>query len=243
MFKCTLGNKLLTQAFMAISTIIDTVQIQTDTDGFRLNALDRGHIIFCNLDMKHDCFNEYVCTEPEKINLDTGEITRILKRAKPDDTITLETRNDELKITFDGEAKRTFHIRLIDMDYDAPVMPSIEYSTILDIPTNVLKEAAQDIKLYSDKLTFKVDDSRLIIETIGDMGDAHYEYLHGEKITRTAKATFSLEKIEQILKAERFSKQSRISMGDDRPILWTYTSPFNDARLSFLLAPRIESED
>ena len=122
-------------------------------------------------------------------------------------------------------------------------MPEIGYDTIITIPTSTLKEAAQDIKLYSTKLTFKVDSERLIIDSNGDMGETTYEYLHGEKVNSTAKATFSLEKIEEILKAERFSTQTIMELGDDRPLTLTYEPTGYDARLSFLLAPRIEQED
>ena len=54
------------------------MQIQTDSEGIRLDALDRGHITFVHLELKATLFDEYVCDEPEKINIDTDELMKVL---------------------------------------------------------------------------------------------------------------------------------------------------------------------
>ena len=36
------------------------VQIQTDSEGFRLDALDRSHITFVHLELKSSLFDEFI---------------------------------------------------------------------------------------------------------------------------------------------------------------------------------------
>ena len=88
MFKAELSDpNILKTSFDAISSIVDEVQIQTDSEGLRLDALDRSHITFVHLELKSSLFDEYVCDEPEKINVDTEELMKVLKRSKGDDRV------------------------------------------------------------------------------------------------------------------------------------------------------------
>ena len=213
MFKAELSNpNILKTSFDAISSIVDEVQIQTDSEGFRLDALDRSHITFVHLELKSSLFDEFVCDEPEKINIDTDEFMKVLKRSKSTDRVIMSLDEGNFIITFEGEAKRTFKIRL-DMD------------------------------LFSDKITLMVDSEKFRASAEGEFGDANIEYIHGEKIDTEAKSVFSLEKIREMLKADKFSEMAIINLGTDIPLYLTLRRVDGEGELSFLLAPRIESED
>ena len=57
MFKAELSDSnILKTSFDAISSIVDEVQIQTDSEGMRLDALDRSHITFVHLELKSSLF-------------------------------------------------------------------------------------------------------------------------------------------------------------------------------------------
>ena len=62
MFKAELSDSnILKTSFDAISSIVDEVQLQTDSEGVRLNALDRSHITFVHLELKASLFDEFIC--------------------------------------------------------------------------------------------------------------------------------------------------------------------------------------
>ena len=244
MFKAELSDSsILKSSFDAISSIVHEVQIQTDSEGFRLDALDRSHITFVHLELKASLFDEFVCDEPEKINIDTDELMKVLKRSKSDDRVLMSLDEGNFILTFEGEATRTFKIRLIDIEYDSPAPPSLNYPTEFEIPFSLLKDSIQDMDIFSDKITLMVDEEYFKAFAQGEFGDANIEYLHGEKIDAKAKSIFSLEKIREMLKADKFSDIVMISLGDDMPVTLTLRRVADDGELSFLLAPRIESED
>ena len=233
MFKAELSDSsILKTSFDAISSIVDEVQIQTDSEGFRLDALDRSHITFVHLELKSSLFDEFICDEPEKINVDTDELMKVLKRSKANDRVLMSLDEGNLILTFVGEATRTFKIRLIDIEYDSPAPPSLDYPTEFEIPFTLLKDSIQDMDIFSDKITLMVDQENF-----------YAEYLHGEKIDTKAKSIFSLEKIREMLKADKFSEIATISLGNDMPLTLSLKMVSEDGELSFLLAPRIESED
>lgn len=244
MFKAELNNSnILKTSFDAISSIVDEVQIQTDSEGMRLDALDRSHITFVHLELKASLFDEFICDEPEKINIDTDEFMKVLKRAKSNDHVLLTLDEGNLIVTFEGEATRTFKIRLIDMEYDSPVPPQLEHPVKIEVPFALLKDSINDIDIFSDKIALSVDSDNFVASADGEFGDASIEYIHGEKIDTEVRSSFSLEKIREMLKADKFSDIAEIRLGNDLPLTLSLEMVTGDGKLSFLLAPRLESDD
>lgn len=244
MFKAVLSDSnILKTSFDAISSIVDEVQMQADTEGLKLDALDKSHITFVHLELKSSVFDMYSCDEPLKINVDTDELMKVLKRGKSDDMLELAVDEGNLIINFEGEAKRTFKIRLIDIEYEPPTPPQLEYPTEFEIPFALLKNSIQDIDIVSDKISLIVDEDKFIASAEGEFGDATIEYLHGEKIDDNAKSVFSLEKIKEMLKADKFSETVVLRLGNDMPLNLSLKMASDEGELSFLLAPRIESEE
>lgn len=244
MFKAVLSDpNILKTSFDAISSIVDEVQMQADNEGLRLDALDRSHITFVHLELKSDLFDVYSCNEPLKINVDTEELMKVLKRSRSEDVVELSVDEGNLIISFEDEARRTFKIRLIDIEYEAPSPPELEYPTEFEIPFNLVKNSIQDIEIVSDKISLVVDADKFIASAEGEFGDAKIEYLHGEKINTKAKSVFSLEKIKEMLKADKFSDTVVLKLGNDMPLNLSMKMASEEGELSFLLAPRIESEE
>jgi proliferating cell nuclear antigen len=244
MFKAVLSDSsILKTSFDAISSIVDEVQMKADGDGLRLDALDRSHITFVHLEFKSQLFDSYKCDEPIKINVDTEELMKVLKRAKSDDIVELTVDEGNFILTFENEARRTFKIRLIDIEYEAPSPPELEYPTEFEIPFSLLKDSIQDISIVSDKIALIMSGDKFIASAEGEFGDAKIEYLHGEKVTEDAKSIFSLEKIKEMLKADKFSETAVLKLGNDMPLNLSLKMASEEGELTFLLAPRIESEE
>ena len=244
MFKAELdGPNILKTSFDAISSIVDEVQIQTDSEGLRLDALDRSHITFVHLELKSSLFTEYICDEPEKINIDTDELMKVLKRSKSDDSVILSLDEENLILTFEGEAKRTFKIHLVDMEYESATPPELNHSATVEIPFSLLKDSIQDMDIFSDKIILSVDSEKFIISAEGEFGDANIEYIHGEKIDTPVQSVFSLDKVKEMLKADKFSNVVTIKLGDDIPLSLALKMVSGEGELSFLLAPRLENDD
>ena len=243
MFKLILSDpSIFKTSFEAISSIVDEVQIEVDSDGLRLNAIDRSHITYVHLELKERLFDVFQCDEPIKLNVDTEELMKVLKRSKSDDVMELTVDGGSLIVTFEGAIKKTFKVKLIDLEYETPESPSIEYPVKITIPIKTLKESIQDIEIVADRVEFNIDQDFLKLKAVGEFSDAEVEYLHGEKVTEDARAIFAIENIKEMLKAEKFADTTYISLGDDMPLTLTFELLNEEGELSFLLAPRIEEE-
>lgn len=243
MFKLVLSDpSIFKTSFDAISSIVDEVQIEVDSDGLRLNAIDRSHITYVHLELKESLFDIYECDKPMKLNLDTEELMKVLKRSKSDDVMELTVDAGSLVLTFEGSVKKTFKVKLIDLEYDAPTPPQIEYPVELSMPISTLKETIQDIEIVADRVAFSVDADNLTLTAVGDFADAEVEYLHGEQISEDVRSIFAIENIKEMLKAEKFADSTTLSLGNDMPLTLSLKLINDEGELTFLLAPRIEEE-
>ena len=244
MFRLELtDSNILKTAFDSISHIVEDITFTVDSERMRLRALDKSHIIFITLDLQKTVFDEYECDKPDKVAVDSKQLYEILKKCKPTDIIRLEIDTDNLIITFDGDAKREFKIRLIDIEYDNPTPPKMDYSCKVGISSGLLKDYINDMEIYSDRINFTVDGDYLKLQNEGQEGEAEISYLHGENIFESVRACYDIGHLKDIFRASKFSKECEINIGEDMPLQTTFTLPSHDGKMQFLLAPRINADD
>ena len=245
MFKLVLSDTtIIKEAFNSISKIVDEVVCNIDGEGFRVSAMDRSHICFVFLDLNASVFDEFSCDVPEKICMDTVEFMTVLKRIKKNDVLSLSNDGNNLIIGLKGDVDREFNIKLIDMNYETPVPPSIEFPVRISVPSNIVNDAITDMNLFSEKLYFIIDDECFTVNTNGEFGDASFKYLHGESgINNTTKASFSIDKLKDIFSASKFSDVVSLNMGNDMPMGMDFELVTGDGKLEYLLAPRLEVDE
>lgn len=234
------NNKIVKDCLETVCLIIDELCFECDSDGIRLRALDKSHITFIDMELKEHLFDMYQCSEPCSFTVDASELLKIIKRIKTDDVLSMGLDEGNLILTYNGDSTRTFKLRLIDVEYETPVPPTVEYPVHLNIPTDVFNDAITDAELYGEKISLSVDNDYFITSADGEFGVNHNRYLHGESIGDYVKSTYSIPKIKEMLKAKGLSHEVQISLGDDLPLTLEYHSPTNDYKLGFLLAPRLE---
>ena len=235
-----INNKILKEAFESISHIVDEITMTCDNDGLYLRALSRDHITFIIMDLNKTLFDIFDCQTPEKIAIDSTEFHKILRKCKPSDTLEIETDEHNLTLIFKGDADRTFRIRQLDLEYENPEPPIIQFPCTIELAPSLLKDIIDDMEVFADRLNFSVDEDYFITTTDADLGDAEVKYIHGENIKEYCKSSFSIPKLKDILRASKFSDKCRIHLGNDAPIKIEFID--NGGVLGYLLAPRLETE-
>lgn len=238
-----INNKIFKTIFESITKIIDEVTLICDSDGIHLSALDRSHITFVELELDKTLFDTYQCDVPEKISIDCEEFLKVLKRMKTSDILELTIDEGNLVTIFKGDSERKFNIRLIDLEYEPASPPNINHPIKIRVPSQLLVDALADMEIYSDKLTFTVDQDYFKIYTRGNMGDSEISYIHGEQINETATSTYNIPKLQDIMKASKFSEECLLQFGDNMPLSIRFELVTGDGTLSYLLAPRIEIDE
>ena len=243
MFKLELAdNQIFKNIFESVSSIVDEITLIADNDGLHLRSLDKSHITFITLELNKTLFDEYECDIPEKMAIDCDDFYKLLKKCNRNDILELSKDESNLLITFAGDAKRKFKLPFIDMEYDNPVPPRIDLPCKISIPSNLLKDYISDMGFFSDKLDFIIDENYFKVKTVGQKGEAETEYLHGENILEVVRSGYSIPKLQEIMKAHKFSEECNVYLGNDMPLKINFTLITGDGSLEYLLAPRLEDD-
>ena len=237
------NNKIIRDCLETVCLIIDELVFECDAEGIRLRALDKSHITFIDMEWVNHLFDTYECNEPTSFTVDASELLKIIKRIKGDDVLSAGLDEGNLILTYSGDSTRTFKLRLIDVEYETPVPPTVNYPVHLNIPTDVFNDALIDAELYGEKISLSCDNDYFITSADGEFGVNHNRYLHGENIGDYVKSTYAIPKIKEMLKGKSLSHEVKLGLGDDLPLTLEYHSPMNDYKLGFLLAPRIDSSE
>jgi proliferating cell nuclear antigen len=231
------------EVFDCISHIVDECKLEFSNFGLTINALDKSHITFISLDFKYDLFDTYEVPENESVLIDTVEFIKVLKRCKNDEIMRIQTDNNNLILTFEGESTRKYNLRLIDNEYETPKPPSIDYPLTIEVPSNLIKDTLSDMKLFSENFKISVDEDYLRLYTEGMKGATEMKYLHGSNIQQYVESGYSIEKFVDIFRASKLTETVELGLGNDLPVTITFKLVTGDGQVSFLLAPRLEAQE
>ena len=230
------------ETFDCISHIIDECMIHFDNLGMKINALDKSHITFIQLEFKYSLFDSYEVPNPESVLIDTVQFIKILKRCGNTDVLKLETTDNDLVLTFEGDATKTFNVRLIDNEYETPQPPSIDYPLTVTLPSNLIKDSLTDMKLFNENFKISVDEDYVRLLSDGLNGATETKYLHGEHISQYVQSGYSIEKVTDIFRCSKLSEEVELGLGNDLPLTVTFKLVTGEGEVSFLLAPRLEEQ-
>lgn len=220
---------------------LEEIKFELDTDGMRFRGLDKSHIAFLSMNISSDYFDVFSIEEPCSCIVDTQELLKVLKRAKNTDKLIFSFNNSELKLQFIGEARRTFKIRQVDMEYDAPPRPDIRYPISYDITYKQLIDGVKDAELYNDKVTLQTNGDELSLISDGNFGEYNSKISLLENVGEYS-STFSIAWLNKIFKINGLSDIITVNMGDDMPLLLEFEDDLG-LKVEFLLAPRIEMDE
>lgn len=250
MFKAELEDVGLIQDSMkTVSDLISEGLFQLQEDGVKLIAADPAMVALVDFKIEKDVFENYELDEESKVGLNLENFYSILRRANSDDTITLEVKEDESKfyITMENSSTRNFSLPILNLsEDDIPSTEQLDFTVTAELETKVLESAIKDAMVVGDSVTISADDSVINIEAEGDQSNVDFQISGDspgvlELDGGEAHSMFSLDYLNSMTGAKRLSDNVELRLGQDFPMRLNFEVP-EEARLSFVLAPRIEEE-
>ena len=237
--------KLLKQGMDAIAQLINECSIKLTKDGLELRAMDSANVSMVDYRLLCTAFESYKVEDTQTIGLVMGDFTQILKRARPNEPLELSLGDNRLEILI-GE-KRRFVIPLLDIGDSAAKSPNLEFKTIIEIKADALEEALADAEIVSDAMVFEADKDKFTLIATGDGRkveislDKDSPEIIGIECGEKARSMFPLEYLKKMIKGAKMTESTKLEIGNDYPL--RVTSQIQDqARISFVLAPRIEND-
>jgi len=243
MFEATIHDtKSWRNSVESIAALIDEGTLQIDSSGLKLRAMDPSQIALVDFELPAKAFERFKCDSPLSIGIDFTELSKITRRSKPEDRIDISLSGNRVKMVFRGETKREFTMSIIDSTGNQPKEPKIEFTAEVKLAPNMIKDALKDAELISNHVALRLDKG-FGIKCDGDTGSVDIDFpedkLLSISVKSDARAVFSLEYLNNILKAAEIPSVVSVSLKNDSPLKVEYS--IGDGRVIYYLAPRIES--
>lgn len=232
---------LLSRVIEIISELVTEVRLKVNESGMSIVAMDPANVAMIGFTLPKSSFSQFeVGDETLGVNLDN--LKRVLKRSGVKSTLTLERKENMLEIKIHDRINRTFNLSLIEVEQEDKQMPNLEFSSTVELSSIDLIASIEDCLVIADACSFIIEDGKFIIEA-KDLNSARSEFSGDEaKIqAENCKSRYSLEYLSKFVKAAKLTEKSKVRFANDHPLRMDFTTP--DMELSFILAPRVETED
>lgn len=98
---------LLKKVFDAIKDLVPEVNLECNSSGIHLQAMDNSHVALVSLDLKDNAFESYRCDRGRCLGLNMAAVSKVFKLCGNDDAVLIRHNDDGDTISFVFEAHST----------------------------------------------------------------------------------------------------------------------------------------
>lgn len=244
--KLTLAEpKYLKDSVAVISDLVNEARLNITKDAVELIAMDPANVAMVIFKLLSSAFTEYKVDKPVEIGVNLNNMKQILRRVKPSDMLVLELADNKLKIQLKSESTRTFNLPLIDIEEKEQKVPELNFSVNVETSAAMLNDAIEDVDIVAESVNFIAEPKKFILQATGDLSNAHVEIKQDDTTKIKAKektgAKYSVEYLKKMIQGGKLADRVSIHFNKDYPLRLDYHT-VDRVMLSFILAPRVESE-
>jgi proliferating cell nuclear antigen len=230
--------EFLKNALEAISAFIPEGNFRFSDDGVYFKAIDPSQVLLVDYFIDKKLFDKYDI-ETNFVGIDLIEFNKILQRAMPQDKLSIDLIDSEMKIKLESELKRSFRLPLIDVSEGEIKAPEVKYDAKIIIGSVSLKEMLRDAALFGSSVVLKLKDRKFFVEARGSQGTMDSEATSVSKIEASANVTckFSLNFLHNIIKEADQGTKVTIELKPDSPMKVSYN--IGESKITFYLAHMI----
>ena len=244
MFSADLKSDTLKGLVNIISTLIDEVKFTITPEGMTLEAVDAAHVAMIEMEVEKCAFDKYEAEDCE-IGLDLDKVKDVLKLAASGDVIGMEQDDTHGRLVF-KVGNITRRMNLVDTTtMSDPKVPQLSLTAKISLPVDELQKGIRAADKISDHITLKAGPGYFDMFCEGDT-DSVSLHLDGASVEVDSDSEvcsmFPLDYFSNIIKAIPAGTTVMVELDNDYPVKLVFSLADGNARVNYLLAPRIESE-
>ncbi len=231
-------SRALSDAISIMSELVTEVRLKVNKSGLSAVAVDPATVALVSMKIPFSAFTQFE-SDDEELCVKLEDLRQVLKRAEAGSMITFEKKDNKLFIHIQNEVKRSFSLSLINLDAEEKAIPVLEFSSKVEMSSEMLQKAIDDVSIVSDSCTF-ITGNNFTIEAKGDLNSCTAEFDGNRaKFSGNAKSKYSLEYLQKFAKAGKLSDVVQIQYANDYPARLDFKG---NVEMTFVLAPRVEEE-
>jgi len=232
---------LLSKAVELISELVTEVKLKVNEYGMSITAMDPANVAMIGYKLPRTAFSQFESGD-EVLGVNLDNLKKILKRAGTGSSLIMEKQDNNLNIEIQDRIKRNFSLALIEIDSEEKEMPTLEFSSHIEINSVDLIASIEDCAVVDDACSFIVEENKFIIEA-KNLNSARSEFSSDEAQIKAedCKSRYSLEYLQKFIKASKLTDKTYLQFGSDHPLKMDIQ--IGAMSLTFILAPRVETDD
>jgi proliferating cell nuclear antigen len=235
--------KLFSEIIGIISELVLEVRIKVNKEGMSILAIDPANVAMISFKVPNAAFSEIEVDKEEVLGVSLESLKAVLRRVRLGSVLIITRVENELKLEIKDKVKREFNLALIEIEGDEKQIPSLEFTSKIEMPSLDFSEAIEDCSVVADSCSFSSSANKFTIRAKGSLNSFKAEYSSDEVNMESEEASskYSLEYLQKMTKAGKITDKVKINFSNDYPLKLDFQTPFIE--LSFILAPRVETED
>ena len=247
MFKAIVSASTLQDALDSVSVLVDECKLRLNEDELAVRAVDPANVGMVDLSLEAAAFESYEA-DGGVIGVNLQRLEDIAGMASSGDLVQLELDEEtrKLHIQIDG---LSYTLALIDPDSirKEPDIPDLDLASEIVVEGAQLDRGITAADMVSDHIRLRVDPDAeaFYIEAEGDTDDVDFRLDRDDLIDLSAgdaDSLFSLDYLKDMNKAIPGDAEVTIELGEEFPVKLHYEFAEGQGHVTYMLAPRIQSD-
>jgi len=178
---------LMKKLVEAMKELVSDASFDCSAKGLKMQAMDASHVSLCFLELKSKGFDHFRCDKACNIGLNLQNLSKILKCAANEDTLTMKKQEESDNVTFMFENNQQdkimdFEMKTMEIDAENLGIPDTEYKCKVTMDSGEFMKIIRDLQVLGDSCTIKCDKEGIRFSVSGDVGKANIVLKQSEAI-------------------------------------------------------------
>jgi len=242
----------------AMKDVFSDVNFDCAASGISCQAMDTSHVCLCAVVLRADSFNPYRCDRNITLGMNCTTMSKVLKCAGNDESITMRAEDNADTVTFiyekpNQERVSKFEVKVMDIDSEHLGIPEQEYDAVIKLPSAELSRICRDLSQFGDTVTIACTKDGIRFSCQSEQGNGSITLRQSSSVDSKEENEVSIELQEAVTqtyamrflilfsKAQSLSKTVALSICKEVPLVVEYKIG-DCGYIRYFLAPKIDDD-
>jgi proliferating cell nuclear antigen len=219
----------------AIKDILTDANLEIDSTGLKIMAMDGTHTILVHLRLRADRFDEFHCPHKHVLGINMINFFKLVKTMSNNESIVLYMKkSDTTKLGIeiqngDKQMVTRFHLNLIELDVGPIEIPPVQFPSILTMPSTDFQKIVRDMHTLGEVVEIQSASTELVFRCKGDYAEQETVFSIGSSglsqakpSTEIVQGNFYLKHLVLFTKCTSLCSDITLYLKNDYPILVEY---------------------
>jgi proliferating cell nuclear antigen len=236
----------------AIKDILTEANLEFDSKGIKIMAMDGTHTVLVHLRLQADRFDEFHCPQKHILGVNMINLFKLVKTMSNNESIVLYMKkSDTTKLGIEilnGEKQMVTHfaLNLIELDIKPISIPPVQFSSVFTMPSVDFQKIIRDMHTLGEIVEIQSASQELVFRCNGDYAEQETIFSFGQNgLTQQAsgaeivQGNFNLKYLVLFTKCTSLCSDITLHLKNDYPIIVEYNvAGLGEIKLALAPAPK-----